>query len=276
MKKFLSVILSILLLLSIATPVMASEYSPEEIDAALLARGIPSDVIAAMDDSEKEMVYSNPNLIFLDTFSINYSEPTVGSNAEAQPYGQISVSDLSLTFRIYSTLTTSNTLDFLLVTFNYRWNNLPVFRFQDCIAISWDGSKFRLKDDSFMKYDRYSAAIYDGTGNYTYVSNQVFSQESGYASSSTDGVSWYADLKGDIGMTVTELYGSGSFTLLPAHGVTVYSGEQATLYARYVHPTISLGASIGVPDYGSFNVSCGGTYDERGTQSTFTIKEDIG
>ena len=37
----------------------------------------------------------------------------------------------------------------------------------------------------------------------------------------------------------------------------------------YVHPTASTGASISIPKFGSFSVSCGGGYDERGNQKTF-------
>lgn len=192
---------------------------------------------------------------------------------EIQPYGQISTSDLSLWFVYSITTKNGNELDFILVSFYYEWLNMPVARLQDPIAVSWGDELLRLEDNSFNKIDKYSGYYFDLTQNLITITDAIQSEEDGYANASPAGVSWYADLKGNIGLTVTELYGYGSFHLVPAHGTTVYTGTYTTLYAHYVHPTFSLGASIDIPRVGSFSVSGGGAYDERGTQLTFEIKK---
>ena len=99
-------------------------------------------------------------------------------------------------------------------------------------------------------------------GPYT---NQTHSSENGYANASNAGVSWYADLKGYIGVQPTKLYGSGTFKLAPKSTTT--SGS-TTLYGHYVHPKAELGLSVNVSSYGSFSISGGSNYDERGSQKT--------
>lgn len=97
--------------------------------------------------------------------------------------------------------------------------------------------------------------------------NQTHSSENGYANASNAGVSWYADLKGYIGVQPTKLYGSGTFKLAPKSTTT--SGS-TTLYGHYVHPKAELGLSVNVSSYGSFSISGGSNYDERGSQKTIS------
>ena len=78
---------------------------------------------------------------------------------------------------------------------------------------------------------------------------------------------WYADLKGYIGVQPTKLYGSGTFKLAPKSTTT--SGS-TTLYGHYVHPKAELGLSVNVSSYGSFSISGGSNYDERGSQKTIS------
>lgn len=87
------------------------------------------------------------------------------------------------------------------------------------------------------------------------------------ANASNAGVSWYADLKGYIGVQPTKLYGSGTFKLAPKSTTT--SGS-TTLYGHYVHPKAELGLSVNVSSYGSFSISGGSNYDERGSQKTIS------
>lgn len=223
-----------------------------------------------MDIQEKIAHYYEPNLVYMDSFSLGYSESR--SDDSMQPYGQISTDDLTLYFDLFY-VATDGILDFILVYFYYNWERMPTFRWQDPIAISWDDTKFRLHGQFFHKADKYSCVIPNLDGSHTWVFDELYSFEDGYAIASPAGVAWYADLKGDVGMVVTELYGYGSFRLTAAHGTTIYEGESSTLYAHYVHPTASLSASINVAAFGSFSVSCAGGYDERGTHHTFTIMD---
>ena len=43
-----------------------------------------------------------------------------------------------------------------------------------------------------------------------------------------------------------------------------------TLYGHYVHPKAELGLSVNVSSYGSFSISGGSNYDERGSQKTIS------
>lgn len=275
MKKILSLILAVLLLFTIASPCLAAEATVDEIDAALIERGYPASVLDNLDPVQKQDIYNDEDLIYLDSFSLSYSESSTNTdNSTIQPYGQISTSDLELWFVLSMTTDADNLLNELSVHFYYEWLNMPIFRFQDPIAVSWDSNKFRLLDDSFEKTDMFSGYFLDPLNNYNIIqiNDYVQSNEEGYASASPSGVSWYADLASPVGITVTELYGYGKFTLVAAHDTTVSLGTTSTLYAHYVHPTVSIGASIDVPSFGSFSVSGGGAYDERGTQRTFTIE----
>lgn len=49
----------------------------------------------------------------------------------------------------------------------------------------------------------------------------------------------------------------------------VTSGS-TTLYGHYVHPKAELGLSVNVSSYGSFSISGGSNYDERGSQKTIS------
>lgn len=73
--------------------------------------------------------------------------------------------------------------------------------------------------------------------------------------------------KGYIGVQPTKLYGSGTFKLAPKSTTT--SGS-TTLYGHYVHPKAELGLSVNVSSYGSFSISGGSNYDERGSQKTIS------
>lgn len=96
-----------------------------------------------------------------------------------------------------------------------------------------------MTDNSFSKVDKYDGYVIGPNGEllgpYT---NQTHSSENGYANASNAGVSWYADLKGYIGVQPTKLYGSGTFKLAPKSTTT--SGS-TTLYGHYVHPKAELG-----------------------------------
>ena len=268
----MSVLIATLILFTTASPIFAVEPDPGEIDALLMERGFPSEVVSRMDEMQKQMLLDNPDVGYLGSFSIQYSEsPSAGNGM--QPYGQIPTSDLTLTFDVTCQVDDGEFAQ-LLIFFYYNWNNLPFWRVQDPIALSWDETKFRLKDNTFYKIDYYSAYLIGLDQSVTWYHGVTHSYEKGYAQASPSGVSWYADLKANVGLTLvmTELYGHGAFILVPAHGTTVYEGETSTIYAHYVHALSNLNLSIAVSSFGSFDISGLSGYDERGTQYTFTIE----
>lgn len=212
-------------------------------------------------------------MLFYDSFSISYSENQ--SENPIQPRGQISTDDLSLVFYISGVFNEDDEFEHLFVQFYYEWLNIPVFRYQDPIYVTWNEDKFRLEDDTFYKIDKYSGVMVNTDGTHIWYTDETKSLEEGYACASPSGVAWYADLTDSFGITITELYGYGCFRLVAAHDATITYGMSETLYANYVHPTFSFGASISVGALGSFDISCLGGYDERGTQKTFTVTDGV-
>lgn len=274
LRKLFSVIMASIMLImcfgsvSYADNSLASgSLSEDFIDAALVTRGYPQLVLDSMNPKAKETIYLNSDLTFNAACVIVYDEETGQSQdysiqaGQPMPYGQIPTSDLGLAWVI-----SNDGEDYLNVQFSYEWHSMPAFRFQDPIALSWDGEKFAMVDDTFEKTDYYREYIIDSVTGETSLSGvKIKSHENGYADGSDNGVTWYADLKG--GLNVTELYGEASVTL---EKLTSASGT-SRMYGHYVHPTVSAGISINVHGFGDFSVSGAGGYDERGTQTTFSF-----
>lgn len=276
-KKLVSVALTAVMALGMTTTAFANEKDTLNLDAALMEKGYPQIVLDTMDEDTKMDIYNEGDIAFCgavityyDENSGTYSEIDVNEDGTyIAPRGQISTSDLSLSFTYSRSPAAKNTkLSYIKVTYNYNWLNLPFFRWQDPTSVSWDDSKFQMTDNSFSKVDKYDGYVIGPNGEllgpYT---NQTHSSENGYANASNAGVSWYADLKGYIGVQPTKLYGSGTFKLAPKSTTT--SGS-TTLYGHYVHPKAELGLSVNVSSYGSFSISGGSNYDERGSQKTIS------
>lgn len=237
---------------------------------SLCMQGKGVSAIATTLWKDRTLAFCGAVITYYDENSGTYSEIDVNEDGTyIAPRGQISTSDLSLSFTYSRSPAAKNTkLSYIKVTYNYNWLNLPFFRWQDPTSVSWDDSKFQMTDNSFSKVDKYDGYVIGPNGEllgpYT---NQTHSSENGYANASNAGVSWYADLKGYIGVQPTKLYGSGTFKLAPKSTTT--SGS-TTLYGHYVHPKAELGLSVNVSSYGSFSISGGSNYDERGSQKTIS------
>lgn len=268
-QKFLPMALMVTTLVSGTIGIFAKEVS--SIDNALELRGFPEYVIELMSEDTKKEVYKE-NTKFEGAVVEYYNEDkgefstlafTPGEETYI-PYGQIPTDHLSMVYTISSKWAGSY-LDYMKVTFDYEWNDTPFNRYQDPIAISWDGDKFDLQADSFHKVDKYTYAKADAWGNVTYPT-EIHSDEWGYAKATSDGVTWYADLKGHT-VNVWDLFGYATFNLEPTS--STQSGS-STLYAHYAHAKTTGSLSIGIPGFGSFSVSGGASYDERGNQRDFS------
>ena len=273
LKKFICFALSAFITVGTVSNTLADDNETVYVEDTLLQKGYPQIVLDAMDNDAMKIVYEE-DLDFAGAVLCYYNEEEgtfTEINVEedgtyVNPRGQIPDTDLSMSFT-YAHSTSSGKLSTLRVIFSYDWNNLPINRWQDPIGISWDSTKFRLKDNSFEKLDKYDGLKADETGSvFIPVKNQVHSHSKNYASASSNGVTWYADLKGYTNEVVQKLYGYGTFTLTctspTASGSTV-------LYGRYVHPKLNINLGIIIKDYGNFSVSGTGTFDELGTQKTF-------
>lgn len=257
-KKIWCIMLCVALLLTSTVTATASEM---DMDTVLFQKGYPQDIIEKMSKSAKEVICSNPNLIYESGFTLGYNEKD-GQLVEAtngmSPRGQISAYDLELTWTV--SLDTSANDNERLILYSYKWLNLPENRWQDPMSISWNDEYFEMKSNSFYKVDKYDYTNFwnDTTGSATH------SAEPGYASASDAGVTWYADLKGyQYGITIDSLYGHGQLIL-------VKKAEPPTtqrLYGHYIHKLANVGLSVNIPYVGTFNVTApsGSDYDERGT-----------
>ncbi len=258
------------MILGISTTVFASET---DIDTALEQRGYPKIVLETLDTDLKEELLNEKVDFAGATMSYYNEEEGVFSDLDINedgtyisPKGQISTSDLSLAFIYCKYKDDYGRLNYIKVIYNYKWLHLPICRWQDPIAVSWDSSKFEMADNSFRKYDKYDGYYSDGTNSH-FVQSQTHSYEPGFANASPSGVSWYADLKGYVGIIPTSLYGYATFNLVPKN--TTYSGS-STLYGHYVHPTIAGSISVDVETYGSFSISGISSYDDHGSQHTIS------
>lgn len=236
----------------------------DDMDAALRERGYPQLYLDNTAPSAKESLYNQPDLIFdggqiaiydedmheLETYDL--------SNSGISPMGQIPDADLTVTLSFSRNATSKN----VLVTCSYNWKKIPISRFQDALAVSWDNTKYSMVSGGFYKVDKYDGITSDGK----YVSGQVNSEARNYAKSSACGVSWYADLKGYTGFSAKALYGHGEFWLAPEYT----NVGKSTFHWHYVHSKVNLSLSINIPHVGSFSVSGAGSYDEMGNQKSYT------
>lgn len=245
----------------------SSALTENTIDASLRTRGYPQVVLDFMPTVAKQSIYEDTALYFKGATIVTYNQET-GTFADYQvpangimPAGQISTDDLSLVWSV-----NGNKYDDVIdVKFSYEWTNLPFFRWQDNMSVSWDGDLFEMVDDSFYKVDYFDGLFLGANGEILNEFDQaIHSEEDAYASGFRSGVTWYADLKGHTAY-IQALYGYGEFQLrkkTSGSGIT-------TIYGHYVHPTISTSLGISIGGVGEFSVDGQGGYDELGDQTTF-------
>lgn len=240
----LAVLLTFCMMCGLSINTFASEDTTIDYDTALEQRGYPQIVLETLDISLKEELYYE-NVDFAGAI-INYYDEENGifSDITIKEDGtymnqkeQISSSDLSLANIYAKYKDSSGQLNYIKVIYNYKWINLPLFRWQDSIAVSWDNNLFEMSANSFKKYDKYNG--YDADGNF--YQGQIHSSGTDFANASNSGVSWYADLKGYIGLRASNLYGYATFNLVPKYNT--YSGS-LTLYSHYIHQTVQ--GNIGI------------------------------
>lgn len=273
-KKLICFALFAFITFGMASNTLADDNETVNIKDALLQKGYPQIVLDTMDNDAMQIVYEEDSdfagavLCYYNEEDGTFTEISVEEDGTyVDPRGQIPDADLYMNFTFAHSTSSGNKLSTLRVIFSYEWNNLPLNRWQDPISVSWDSTKFRLKDNTFEKLDKYDGLKADETGSIMIpVKNQVHSHSKNYASANSNGVTWYANLKGYTNEVVQKLYGYGTFTLTCTSSTA--SGS-STLYGHYVHPKLNINLGIIIKDYGDFSVSGAGTFDELGTQKTF-------
>ena len=258
-KKVLVCFLSFVLVLSTCS-LYGFASGNQTIYEVLSSRGYPQYVLYELCEEAKIDIL-NSESFFEDVEYIEYDENgnvIDNKNKCTALYGQIKESSLKLTIIVGKKVNNEKN-----VTFNYQWNILPVNRWQDPIAISWNDAYFRLKDNSFHKVDQYDYAI---GSDYSKIYSAIKSSEEAYAGAGPNGCMWYADLKGHSTTTpVFSLYGYANFTL-----ECMKSSGSSQIFAKYAHKKATGSLSIGIPKFGSFSITGTSSFDELGTQITVT------
>lgn len=255
-ERTISMFLGIVIVFSFSGIAFASEASL--IDDTLVSRGFPVAVVRSLKDEVKENLYTYGDTFdsaTLQYYNENTNQSTSYEFTETKqpimPRGQIQTAHLSLTWIV------TRVSGGKRITFNYDWKTLPLNRWQDPVGVSWNPAIYELRGGSFRKVDKYVYHI--GASSTAYTGTQ--SDESAFANASSSGVTWYADLKGlSSSMPVTELYGYGEFILNEKASGGSY------IYSNYVHKKIVGSLSMTIPNFGSFSVSGGASYDELGSQ----------
>lgn len=257
-RKLACMGLTIAMCMSLCCTAFAS--APDSIDEALLKRGIPQQIIDRMSDDTKEHVYNNPSLEYGSSMCMSFNEETgeYSDPAVVTPASEhIPDDDLDLTFSFFYN-TNGNKINIIEVTFDYNWNNLPVFRWSDPIAVSWDDEKLRFIPDSFRKKD-YVQYRDDDTG--LLLAPKLKESSQSPLSSSEAGLSWEANLGGHSPiMTTVALYGNAIFELEPQPELVPLKSIDTTIHAKYVHPQAAVAMSIAVPKFGEFTIDGSGFY----------------
>lgn len=161
----------------------------------LLKRGYPSSVIEKLDDDLKQSLLQKSDFYFIESSFTSMLPET---------------HNLKLDWVYSAKYNENNEIIAMDIIYFYEWINLPIWRLQDRITLSWMKTDFQLKPDSFVKVDLYDTLMTIGN---------IYSFEMGYANASPINVSWYANLKGNYFIIVTKLYGYCQFELIPTENV---------------------------------------------------------
>ena len=255
MKRFFTIVCTIEFLLSMSS---FNSFASQSLDEQLIANGFPEALVQEMLEEQKESLVEQ-ECVYVSTKVSDYDEEgnlisVKTFENDITPYGQIKSSSLTLT--IIAALNYENNI---VITANYKWKVLPVNRWQDPIGIRWDDNVFKYKSGSFKKVDKCTAKI---NGKDTTL---TFSNENRYADMGYGYVTWYADLAGH-GVSPTSLFGYGEFHLVRKEPNKKIPTQ---VFMHYVHAKLSTGLSLSYSGAG-FSVSGGSSYDEAGTDLSFS------
>ena len=253
------------------TPTFAFS-SNSTIDEALLDRGIPQNVLSRMGEDTKEHIFSHPELEYGSSICLNYNEETgeYYNPSAISPHGHIPDDDLNLTFSFLMN-TNGGEIQIVEVTFDYEWDNLPIFRWTDPIGVSWDDELLRFIPESFHKRDYIQFRDTDSGILLT----PTLKEESFSPTSSSDaGISWEAQLGSNSPiLTTVALYGNAVFELEPQPDMRPMTEIDTVIHAKYVHNQATIGLGIVIPKYGTITVTGNGLHDDM--SATAYIRESL-
>lgn len=253
MKKLLKRILALMLLLVLNSSFPVQAQSTREIDIQLKKQGAPQYLIDILPRELKFKIY-NEGLVFesckkeTKTF---YNENITSGTGDVSIMGTISSSTLELIPSYWSDFNGNKQL---LVFYN--WLNSPFWNLTDELAISWNGSKYYVEQNSWS-----STMNYD-----VYINNQRVTvkreSSSDIAELKDYGAKWTIPLYANIEPYKTnDVYAWGYVGLKLIRRFTS-DGTKEQYFTTYLHkkivPSVSLSLSsssigIGISGVGSYD-----------------------
>ena len=237
----------------VATPdIISEQLTSEEI---LIANGFDTATIDSLSEYTKTELAKQ----LQDSPTLEFEVVTASFESEDNQMvarGQIPDDDLLIIITTEITKVEYGTIKEITVKVYYEWLNLPFWRIQDPIIISWDSDKFTYKPGSFYSEDRYST---------NELGDVLHTSRTNYYDKNNNTLCWYSDLKDSYLVNgldaVNGLYGFGEIVLEPNEGYQYYG--QSSVGATYVHSkllitaTVSLGFTVGfeIPGTGNDQVA---------------------
>lgn len=212
--------------------VQASTISNDEI---LEKANFSEEIIGNLSDYTKEGLANQVE----SEQGFDYKIMTLSETQEhtIQPMGQIPDEDLIIIVTTSIHKIENSKIKEIKVKVYYEWINLPIWRLEDPIIISWDSEKFSYQTESFYSEDRY---VRDG--DYLHASRR------NYYERNLDTFCWYADLKAGyflgIGGTIQKLYGFGELVLDVKE--EYQTSGVSSIGATYVHSKVEIETGISI------------------------------
>lgn len=249
-------VLAFLLVAALTLSTVATTYAQVKIsklDQELIEKGYPQLLIARSSEEEK-LKFKNGTFLGAssqfytesgETYKVDYSPNSVA------PAPRGGIKDTTFELLISAMRNSDGNIE---VNMRYEWFRMPLNRHEDLVSFSWDGNKFLVDSHTFDSVDFYSTKkeqdIIKNTSN-------------NFASLSFHGGSYYAGLKGGLG--VTSLWGAANFMLYP----NTSSGTSA-VFVKYCHRKTLVKLTASIPNFGTISVDQGASnYDERATNFVF-------
>lgn len=227
--KLLGAFSGFLLVLSMffVPSVSASEINVD-VDDILASKGVPSDIISIMPDSQKNELISYDDFWYSGstTSIVDMEVPNTNDDSRAT----ISSSQLKLTG--YGFTYQNGNLKLAELTTSYEWLDEPVFYFTDQIGMSWDASLFESIGDTAWMYCTYTDQYGNETHWYSFDKREITS----------------SDVIMDVNMVANKRsYGTATIKLLLKSNVT--PPAYTTFYFKYGHaklvPSVTMSINKG-------------------------------
>ena len=264
MKKVISTFLSLAILFTLSSPVLATESTTINSQVSyLLNNGFPLELLNALDSKKINSFYEeliNGNII-CGTPNVSYLYEDV--NPSVLPYSAIPEADMALCvwhvihINPNSDVAKIRTIEIFI---QYEWaENKPKIRKEDGISVNWDSDLF------------YASNFYAESISYTKGLGETVLLELNTPSSELDqgGLGYFAAVDG-----VGDIYGTASFHLVPRSPIYMGSYYNTVVNVKYVHSKELLGSTITfVKGPVGIGINCKGANDSTTGYTEFNFSK---